>query len=65
MNTLIALIVALVIIGVVLWAVKAVPWIDDSIKKIINIVTIVVVLLWLLSVFFGSGSVDLPRLNIK
>lgn len=65
MNTLIALIVALVIIGVVLWAVKAVPWIDDSIKKIINIVTIVVVLLWLLSVFFGSGSVDLPHLNIK
>lgn len=64
MNSLVALIVGLLIIGLLLWAVKAAPFIDEGIKKIINIIVIVVVVLWLISVFFG-GSVNLPSLNLK
>lgn len=48
---LLSLIVILVVIGVVLWVVNTqIPWIDANIKKIINIVVIIVVCLWLLSV---------------
>jgi len=63
MNSLVALIVGLLIIGLLLWAVKAAPFIDEGIKKIINIIVIVVVVLWLLSVFFGGGS--LPTLKFQ
>lgn len=49
---LLTLIVLLVVVGVVLWVVNTqIPWIDANIKKIINIVVIIVVCLWLLSVF--------------
>lgn len=66
MNSLVAVIVALVIIGLALWAVKAAPFIDEGIKKIINIVVVVIVVLWLLSVFFGgSGGANLPDLNLN
>lgn len=48
---LLSLIVILAIIGVVLWVINTqIPWIDANIKKIINIVVIIVVCLWLLSV---------------
>jgi len=63
MNSLVALIVGLLIIGLLLWAVKAAPFIDEGIKKIINIIVIVVVVLWLLSVFFGSGSLPTLKFN--
>lgn len=48
---LLSLIVILVVIGVVLWVVNTqIPWIDANIKKIINVVVIIVVCLWLLSI---------------
>lgn len=50
--SLITLIVLLLIIGAVLWVVNTqLTFIDANIKKIINIVVIIVVCLWLLSVF--------------
>jgi len=63
MNTLVALFVALIFVGIMLWAVKAAPFIDPTIKTIINIVVIVFVALWLLSVFFGGGS--FPTVHFK
>lgn len=50
--SLITLIVLLLIVGAVLWVVNTqLTFIDANIKKIINIVVIIVVILWLLSVF--------------
>ncbi len=50
--SLISLIIILVVIGAILWAVNTqITFIDANIKKIINIVVIIVVCLWLLSVF--------------
>ncbi len=49
--SLIALIVLLIVIGVLLWVVNTQIPMDATIKKIINIVVIIVVCLWLLSVF--------------
>lgn len=56
--SLISLVVLLIVVGVILWAVNTYLPIDPTIKKIINIVVIVVVCIWLLSVFH-----ILPDLN--
>lgn len=56
MHVLVAVIVALVIVGVLLWAVEAAPVIDATFKQIIKIVVIVAAVLWLLSMFVGVGG---------
>lgn len=49
---LISVLVVLIIVGVILWAINTqVTFIDANIKKIINVVAIIVVCIWLLSVF--------------
>jgi low temperature requirement protein LtrA len=50
---LISLIIVLIVIGVSLWAVNTLLPIDGKIKQIINAVVIIVVVLWLLSLFTG------------
>lgn len=49
--SLITLVVLLIIVGVLLWVVNTQIPMDATVKKIINIVVIIVVCLWLLSVF--------------
>ena len=50
--SLISLDVVLIVVGVLLWLVNTqFTMIDATIKKIINIVVIIVVCFWLLSVF--------------
>ncbi len=49
--SLISLLILLIIIGVLLWVVNTQIPMDATIKKIINIVVIIVVCLWLLTVF--------------
>lgn len=41
-------VVPLIVVGVLLWALEAVPGIDAGIKRIIRIIVIVCVVLWLL-----------------
>lgn len=43
--------IALIVVGVLLWLVNTYIPLDSKIKKIINIVTVVVTILWLLKVF--------------
>lgn len=47
--SLISLVVVLIVVGVLLWLVNTYIPMDQKIKTIINIVVIVVVCLWLLS----------------
>lgn len=54
--TLIGLIVALVVIGVILYCVNTLLPIEASIKKIINIVVILAVLFWILQMFLVAGG---------
>lgn len=49
--SLLSLVVLLVVIGVILWLVNAYIPMEATMKKIVNIVVIVVVCLWLLTVF--------------
>lgn len=53
--SLLSIILALVVLGVILWAVQQLP-IDEAIKKIIYVVSVVVVVIWLAQEF-GAGSV--------
>lgn len=49
---LLSLLVALLIVGVILWAVGQIPM-DPTIAKVIRVVVIVVVLIWL--IYFLAG----------
>lgn len=55
--SLFTIIVALVVIGVLLWLVNAYIPMDGKIKNIINIVAVVGIILWLLNVFGVIGEV--------
>jgi hypothetical protein len=48
---LIQLVVALIVVGVLLWAVNAFIPMDGKIKQILNVVIVIAVILWLLRVF--------------
>lgn len=49
--SLLSLIIALIVIGVLLWLVNSFIPMDANIKRILNIVVIVAVVLWLLKAF--------------
>lgn len=49
--SLLSLVVTLIVVGVLLWLMNTYIPMDAQIKKIINIVVIIVVVLWLLTVF--------------
>ena len=50
---LIQLVIILIVIGVLLYVVNAFIPMDAKIKQIMNIVVVIVVVLWLLSLFIG------------
>lgn len=49
---LIQIVIALVIIGLVLWVIQQIPM-DAAIARIIRVVIVVAVVIWLLSVLVG------------
>ena len=56
--SLITIVVALVVVGVLLWLVNVYIPMDGKIKKILNIIVVIVVVLWLLQAF---GLLDAMR----
>jgi hypothetical protein len=62
--SLISLVITLIVIGVLLWLANAYIPMDGKIKKILNIVVVICVVVWLLSVFgvLGhAGSIRVPQ----
>jgi hypothetical protein len=53
--SLISLVITLIVVGVLLWLVNAYIPMDGKIKKILNIVVVVCVVVWLL---FAFGIID-------
>jgi len=49
--SLVSLVVTLIIVGVLLWLVNTYIPMDAKIKQILNIVVVIAVVIWLLSVF--------------
>jgi len=64
--SLISLAVTLIVIGVLLWLVNTYIPMDGKIKKILNVVVVICVVVWLL-VAFGiighSGDIQVPRVG--
>jgi hypothetical protein len=61
--TLIGLIIALVLVGVVLYLVNTLIPMDPKIKTILNVVVVIVLLLWLLQAFGGGGGILNTRIG--
>ena len=64
--SLISLIVTLIVVGVLLWLVNAYIPMDAKIKKILNVVVVICVVIWLLSAFgiIGhAGDIRVPQLR--
>jgi hypothetical protein len=59
---LIQLVIVLVVVGVILWVINSYIPMQPTIKKILNAVVIIAVILWLLSVFGLIG--DFSRIRI-
>jgi hypothetical protein len=63
MPLLINLIATLVVVGVALWLINNFIPMDGNIKRILNAVVIIVVILWLLSAFGVLDSLPWPRMR--
>lgn len=64
--SVISLVLALVLVGVLLWLVNSYIPMDVKIKGILNIVVVIIVVLWLLSAFGvvgGLSHVKVPTLR--
>jgi len=64
--SLIHLAITLIVIGVLLWLVNTYIPMDGKIKKILNVVVVVCVVVWLLFAFgilHNSGDIRVPRIE--
>ena len=55
---LLHLILILVVIGVILWVVNRYIPMQSTVKRILNVVVIICVIIWLLSVFGVIGNIS-------
>lgn len=60
---LIQLVVVLVVVGVILWVINSYIPMQATIKKILNAVVVIAVIIWLLSVFGLIGDISAIRIG--
>jgi hypothetical protein len=63
--SLITIVITLIVVGVLLWLVNTYIPMDGKIKKVLNVVVMVVVVLWLLNVFGVWGHVKDVRVTTQ
>jgi len=63
--SLVTLVITLIVVGVLLWLVNTYIPMDGKIKKVLNIVVMVVVVLWLLNVFGVWGHLHDVRVTMQ
>lgn len=61
--SLITICVVLIVVGVLLWVVNTAIPMDANIKKVLNVVVLLVVVLWLLQVFGLIGPIGNVRIR--
>jgi uncharacterized membrane protein YdbT with pleckstrin-like domain len=61
--SLVTIVITLIVVGVLLWLVNTYIPMDGKIKKVLNIVVMVVVVLWLLNVFGVWGHLHDVRVS--
>ena len=60
---LIQLVIVLVVVGLILWVINSYIPMQATIKKILNAVVVIAVIIWLLSVFGIIGSLQGIRIG--
>jgi hypothetical protein len=60
---LIQLVIVLVVVGLILWVINSYIPMQANIKKILNVVVIIAVVIWLLSVFGVIGNLSTIRIG--
>jgi len=63
---MISLVLTLIVVGVLLWLVNTYVPMDAKIKKILNVVVVICVVVWLLYAFGildRSGDIQVPQLR--
>ena len=60
---LIQLVIVLAIVGVILWVINSYIPMQSTVKKILNVVVVVAVVVWLLSVFGVIGNISSIRIG--
>ena len=63
---MISLVLTLIVVGVLLWLVNTYIPMDAKIKKILNVVVVICVIVWLLYAFGSlghSGDIRVPQLR--
>ena len=60
---LLNLVIVLVVVGVGLWVINSYIPMQSTIKKILNVVVVIAVVLWLLSVFGLIGDLSTIRIG--
>jgi hypothetical protein len=60
---LIQLVIVLVIVGVILWSINSYIPMQATLKKILNVVVVIAVIVWLLSVFGVIGNISSIRIG--
>jgi len=63
--SLVTIVITLIVVGVLLWLVNTYIPMDGKIKKVLNIVVLVVVVLWLLNVFGVLHRLDTVRASAQ
>ena len=60
---LIQLVIVLVVVGLALWVINSYIPMQATIKKILNVVVVIVVIIWLLNVFGLMGNISAIRIG--
>jgi len=60
---LINLVIVLVVVGVILWVINSYIPMQATIKKILNAVVVIAVVVWLLSAFGVIGNISAIRIG--
>lgn len=60
---LIQLVIVLVVVGLVLWVINSYIPMQNTIKKILNVVVVIAVIIWLLSAFGLIGNLSTIRIG--
>lgn len=60
---LIELVIILVVVGVILWVINSFIPMQSTIKRILNVVVVICVIIWLLSVFGLIGNISSIRVG--
>ncbi len=55
LSSAIAVIITLLVVGLLLWAVDQMPWINADVKKLIHILVIVIAVLYCIQILFGTN----------